>query len=221
MKKLKQSDFIDKILEASERVKAYSKPVFGVGINDVNFRIGGNFNGRKINHRAYSAWMGIFERCYSEKKLKSRPTYNGCFVGEEWIFFSNFFRWWKNNHVDGWHIDKDLLLPGNKEYCAERCVYIPAWLNTFSNEHAATKGEYPIGVTYEKESRKFKAKICHMGKHINLSRYSNPIDAHNAWFKEKIRIAKSYKDACDSIHQDLYHGLIAKIQSMHIPVDVD
>lgn len=90
MKKLKQSDFIDNILESSERVKAYSKPVFGIGINDVNFRIGGNFNGRKINHRAY-----------------------------------------------------------------------------------------------------------------------------------KIRMAKSYKDVCDSIHQDLYHGLIAKIQSMHIPVDVD
>lgn len=209
-----QSNDIDLMLEESARVKRSSKLVFGVGVNDVEFKIGAVLDGKKINHRAYSAWLGILERCYSEKKLSIRPTYAGCFVSDDWVYFSNFFGWWKLNHVDGWHIDKDLIFPGNKEYCAEKCLYIPAWLNTFTNEHAATKGLYPIGVSYEQQSKKFKAKICHMGKHINLGRYSSPESAHNAWFEYKMSIAMSYKATCELIHPKLHDGLIAKIQTM-------
>lgn len=206
-----QSKDIDDLLESSQRVKRVGKLAFGVGVNDVSFKIGLRVNGKKINHRAYSAWLGMLERCYSEKKLNTRPTYTGCFVSEDWVYFSKFFEWWEVNHVDGWHLDKDLLCPGNKEYCSEKCLYIPQWLNSFTNDHGSKRGPLPIGVTFDNRSGRFKAAINLNGKSKNLGRFSNPESAHAAWFSAKLRLAQSYKSICDSIHPDLHAGVINKV----------
>lgn len=202
---------LDEILENLPRVKKSPCLSFGIGINDVSFKIGARIGGKKINHRAYSSWLGMLERCYSEKKLITRPTYTGCYVSDDWIYFSKFYAWWKENYTDGWHLDKDLLLPGNRMYCSDRCLYIPQWLNSFTNDHGSKKGDHPIGVTFDRDSGRFKASINVDGKRLNLGRFSNPDSAHNAWFREKLRAAESYRDICDAIHPDLHKGVLRKV----------
>lgn len=202
---------IDKILEQSLRSGKPGRLAFGVGINDVAFKIGARFEVKKINHRAYLSWMAMLERCYSDKKLQSRPTYIECYVSKDWLLLSNFFAWWKENYVNGWHLDKDLLCPGNKEYRPDNCLYIPQWLNSFTNDHAAGRGAFPIGATFDKETGKFRAYVNIDGKKKNLGRFSDPYSAHNAWFEEKMKAAESYRHFCDSIHPHLYKGVIQKV----------
>lgn len=36
---------------------------------------------------------------------------------------------WKP-HMEGWHLDKDILLKGNKVYSPETCAFVPAKINS-------------------------------------------------------------------------------------------
>lgn len=82
--------------------------------------------------RAYKAWFGIIERCYSEKLRQSRPCYSDVTVSIEWYNFQNFAKWFYSQKGAelGWEIDKDLLVTGNKHYSQETCILLPARLNT-------------------------------------------------------------------------------------------
>jgi len=61
-----------------------------------------------------------------------------------WLSFMRFREWWTENHVDGWQLDKDLLVLNNKTYSPDACIYIPQWLNKFTVDAAAARGLLPI-----------------------------------------------------------------------------
>lgn len=192
-----------------------SKRVHGVGINNSRHIVSIKDNGREYKHRAYEAWVGILRRCYSGNLHLKRPTYSSCEISEEWYLFSSFHSWWKENNVDGWHIDKDLMNPCSNVYSKENCIYIPASLNSFTTAHDGRRGLYPIGCSYHPSTGKFRAIIADgKGKSISLGLYFSPIDAHKAWYQKKIELAHSYKGLCDSINPNLFTGLLRKIESM-------
>lgn len=129
--------------------------------------------------------------------------------------FSNFHKWWSKNHIYGWEIDKDLLIPGNKCYSEESCIYIPKNLNEFTTSRSALRGELPIGVTRDnRNSGLFRARISIDGNQAFLGRFKSKEEAHKAWYKKKIELAFGYKDLCDSIHPKLFDGLIKKVESL-------
>lgn len=205
----------DLTLEGMPRRRLKTGMVHGVGFNDATFRTSAMIDGKKVTHRAYSYWSGMLERCYSEFAARRCPTYAGCSVSEEWLTFSNFYLWWKDNYVEGWHLDKDLLSPGNRVYSSETCVYVPRILNNFANDHAAKRGEYPIGVSWHKRDKKLYAVIANgTGRLINLGHFPNELDAHKAWYTKKMEQAHGYKELCDSIHPDLFAGLLKKVESL-------
>lgn len=198
---------------AVKRIK--SKLVHGVGINDANHIVSIKYNGREFKHRAYEAWVGILRRCYSSSLHMKRPTYSCCEISDEWSYFSSFHEWWKLNHVEGWHIDKDLINPCSNVYSKENCIYIPTALNSFTTAHDGKRGLYPIGCSYHPSTGKFRALIADgKGVSISLGLYSDTINAHKAWYKKKIELAYGYKDLCDSINPNLFSGLLRKIDSM-------
>lgn len=82
---------------------------------------------------AYSSWMGILERSYSQALHNKYPTYKGCSVCEEWHNFQNFADWYYNNHPDPkretniiYHLDKDIRSPNKtgKLYAPELCKFV-------------------------------------------------------------------------------------------------
>lgn len=170
--------------------------VYGVGVNDADYpvTIEAFVDGkRKVVWRCpfYSRWMKMFERCYSIKFHLKRPTYSGCSVTKEWHTFSSFKIWMEKQDWEGKQLDKDLLIPGNKVYGPEGCVFISSSVNNFLLEREASRGELPLGVHFNKSKNKFQATCSSIsGKRKNLGYFDTATDAHSAWLAFKFEQAK-------------------------------
>jgi len=98
--------------------------VCGVGFRDIC----ACDNGTTL--KSYTVWRSMLKRCYY-KKYKSLA-YNSCFVADEWLIYSNFKKWYDDNIFDcaeTIELDKDILLPKNKEYGPHTCCLVPESLN--------------------------------------------------------------------------------------------
>lgn len=105
-------------------------------------------------------WRSIFNRCYGNYSLKKSPSYKGCSVSEEWRLFSRFKKWYDNNYIDGWHLDKDLKVKGNKVYGEDFCIFVPQVLNSLTVNSTAIRGDLPVEVTAcDSLTNPFKADI--------------------------------------------------------------
>jgi hypothetical protein len=85
-----------------------------------------------------------------------------------------------------WQLDKDLLVPGNKIYSPETCVFVPVVVNSVLRERKVS--EYKAGVElYKYDGVRFIAKCTTPfgGKYLGI--YETEDEAHQAWRVEKLR----------------------------------
>jgi hypothetical protein len=101
--------------------------------------------------KAYSYWHSMLERCYSEVYHKTRPTYIGCTVCSEWLNFTTFNIWFNVHYKEGYHLDKDLLVQGNKLYSPNTCKFIPPKINSLICDNESVRGECFAGVSKRKK----------------------------------------------------------------------
>lgn len=172
------------------------KPVFGVGINDVQRNVTSKVGGIKTVCPIYRTWQNMLGRCYDEKFHQRHPSYSDCEVIEDWVRLSKFEVWMLEQDWKGRQLDKDIILPGNKLYSPDTCAFITAQLNLFVMDTAATRGEWPIGVSWTKRDEAFKAEIRNPFTHRRegLGYYDNPEDGHLAWKKRKHEFACQYAE---------------------------
>ena len=114
-----------------------ARSVCGVGY----FGVGGHKSKLKGKHtKCYLKWRSMISRCYSEYSLKTKPTYKGCVVCEEWHNFQNFAEWFYANYPDDgndYDLDKDIK-SGNrvgKLYSPDHCCFVSSGENT-AHSHA-------------------------------------------------------------------------------------
>jgi len=86
--------------------------VCGVGINDADYptRRYKTVNGKsKLVWTCpfWRKWKDMISRCYSERELEKYPTYKGCSVCEDWLYFSRFKAWMEKQAWEGLVLDKD------------------------------------------------------------------------------------------------------------------
>lgn len=170
------------LLKLKEPSDAKRKTVYGVGLCDVDFSV--NLN--KTTKEAYKHWTLMLRRCYSNRKEFS--SYKDCDVCKDWLLFSNFYKWFIENYVDGYALDKDLICKGNKCYCPDYCCFIPTRINNLILRNKSRRGEYPIGVT--KVKGMFKAQISENYKNVSLGLFNTPEEAFAAFKFEKERYVK-------------------------------
>lgn len=122
------------------------KPICGVGINDY-----AGYTATKQQHiRSYSIWKGIIRRCFDEKFKKNHPCYTDCTVCDEWLYYSNFKKWYDEYYIGGTEIDKDILsIRGVKHYSPQTCCFIPKSLNNALVDIRTSKGFYKNGSKYK------------------------------------------------------------------------
>ena len=173
--------------------------VHGVGFNDVQFQIA-------INRKhiwQYRLWKNMLGRCFDAKYKQRRPSYEDVTCCDEWLSFANFLGWvnkevgYKGKPV-GLALDKDILVKGNKTYSPEFCSFVPTAVNKLLNDHGAGRGEFPVGVCFDKDCGKFRAQLRCFGKMKHLGHYTTIESASFAYKTAKeaqIKIvATQYKD---------------------------
>lgn len=168
------------------------KLIFGVGINDADYPVAVGGRGAKIAYDPfYEVWRYMLRRCYSAERHLTQPTYIDCTVAHEWLTFSNFRDWMVRQPWQGRQIDKDILFPGNKVYSPEACVFVTQETNLLLVDRASKRGDYPLGVSYDKKRGLFSGKVSKDARTVNLGRFSNPMHAHVAWQREKAKIIRT------------------------------
>lgn len=153
-----------------------TKLILGVGVNDVPVPTrSGN-----IRNDAYRTWKSMLERCYSDKYHQKEPAYIGCSVCEEWKVYSVFKRWFDENYVEGYALDKDIIVKGNKVYSPDTCCFVPNEINALFIKHDGKRGKYPIGVSAH--NKKFCARINVFQKgSVWLGSFNTPEEAFVAY----------------------------------------
>lgn len=112
-----------------------------------------------------------------------RPRYIGCVNG--FTGFQEFVEWHRAQvgYIStDFQIDKDILFKGNLIYSPETCVLVPRQLNMLVVSEKGKRGEFPLGVTYDKTRKMFVAKmsVCRKTAVIGCS-YTTPEEAFVAY----------------------------------------
>jgi hypothetical protein len=188
----------------------YDRTVCGVGyVGEGEYKVSIN---RKHTEQ-YAKWRSMLERCYNRNLRQEYTTYKDCESSDEWLNFQNFAKWYDENYyeIEGEKmcLDKDILVKGNKIYSSETCVFVPEKINLLFVKCNTTRGNLPIGVSWNKQHKKYVAKGSDKCKYVHLGFFETPEEAFNAYklYKEKHikQVAEEYKDR---IPLKLYNALI-------------
>ena len=174
--------------------------VFGVGVIGECLTVDSCGNRLK----EYQVWKGMLERCYSDKFQAKKPTYKGCIVSENFVCYP-YFKKWCNKQIGfdqvGWHLDKDILSKGNKVYSEDTCCFVPQEINSLLVRSNATRGKYPLGVSYLTRLGMFEASVSLGGRNKRIGRFYNAQEAFYAYKEVKEsyikEVANKWKDKID------------------------
>ncbi len=189
---IRMKEFIE--VPANKASLAQRKLVYGIGINDADYNIKSGSNRCPF----YEKWMHMLQRCYSEKYQETRLTYKLCSVCNKWLTFSNFKTWMIEQDWKDKELDKDILIPGNKQYGPDTCLFVSRQVNGLLVDCRETRGEYPQGVNLFKRDNKFRAMCQINGRRKFLGYYGTPEEAasvyNHAKAKEIRRVAHLQTD---------------------------
>lgn len=158
--------------------------------------------------KEYAAWKRMLNRCYNLHFLEKYPTYNGCKVAKIWHNFQNFAKWYKDNYVDGFQLDKDILFKNNKLYSPETCYFVPNEINSYFISCKSVRGILPIGITHDK-SNKYVVRIRKNNHRYTLGLFDTVYEAFNIYKNEKEKYAKELADKYkDKITEKTYNAII-------------
>lgn len=96
---------------------------------------------------------------------------------------------------EGKHLDKDVLVLGNKHYSPETCAFIDHRLNSFiTSDIQAPRGSLAVGVSWRHKNQRFQARCVNpfTQKRESLGLFPTEAEAHEAWRKRKHELACQY-----------------------------
>ena len=146
----------------------------------------------------YTLWSNMLSRCYGSKTQARQPTYEGCKVSDNFKSYEYFYEWCHSqigfgNGGNGnpFHLDKDLLIRGNKIYSENTCVFLPKEINSLLTKREALRGKHLIGVSWKKANNAFVATVNkNKGKSEYLGYFKTELEAFNAYKQAKEAFVK-------------------------------
>ena len=187
----------------------YSPSVFGVGVLGTKYL--SKVNG--VQTKEYKLWSSMLQRCYSDNSKKKYPTYEGCEVSDNFKSYEYFYEWCHNQigfGYEGFHLDKDLLVKGNKVYSEKTCVFLPNEINSLLTRREALRGEYLIGVCWCKTKKAFIAQVGKSkGKREHLGCFNTELEAFRAYKEAKEAFVKEQAEKWKTqIDERAYNALM-------------
>ena len=162
--------------------------------------------------KEYRLWNHMLTRCYGEKAKLKLPSYEDCTASDNFKYFP-YFKDWCNKQIgfwnEGWQLDKDILVKGNKIYSEDTCCFVPQEINSVFTKCDRSRGEYPLGVNYHKATRKFVAQISSRKIKIHLGLYDTVEEAFKVYKKSKEDLIKSLADKyIDVLDPRVYKAMV-------------
>ena len=186
-----------------------SPSVCGVGILGTKYP--SKVNGVKT--KEYTLWKSMLQRCYSDTYKKKQPTYWGCEVSDKFKSYEYFYEWCHEQigfDNKDWHLDKDLLIKGNKVYSESTCVFIPHEINQILVKRDKKRGEHLIGVYWSKTANAFVSRVNkNKGKQEYLGLFNTELEAFKAYKTAKETFIKEQAEKWKSkIDERAYDALM-------------
>lgn len=182
--------------------------VFGVGYDS-----GGDYS-RYIDgkeSKEFSTWKNMMARCHGQAAQRNRPSCLDSKHIDEWADFQVFALWCNTQpqfEYDGWHLDKDLLVQGNKEYGPETCRFVPHQLNSLLLE-GNKKADLPKGLSFHPQTKKYRVRVNNQSKKVYDKLFKTIEDAKEAYTAVKEMLVKEQAEIWkDKISSDIYQSLI-------------
>jgi len=161
----------------------------------------------------YKKWNGMMQRCYNPKNKINNPAYEACTSSETFRHFSKFKSWYYSQigcEQEGWHLDKDILIKGNKVYSEDTCCIVPPEINVALANNKSVRGYFPQGVIYNSTKTRYRARIQRGDKWESLGTYDTPEEAFYAYKPIKEAYIKSLAEKWkDKIDHRVYDALYA------------
>lgn len=182
------------------------KLILGVATNSK-----GKYKSKGLHAKHYYTWKNMLQRCYHQKVLANNPTYAKCLVSKEWLEYQEFADWFENHEYSncGYHLDKDLLIPGNKMYAPSTVCFIPTQLNSLLIDQANNRGKFLQGVCLNKRDNNFLAQINIDGKRKYLGYFETELDAHNTYkIAKEVNVKRMANQWQDDIATNVYEALM-------------
>lgn len=171
--------------------KAISSLLCGVGKNDV-------FH---YNKTLYRVWKSMLCRCYGKENYRYGNTKRVC---DEWLRLSSFKVWFDMHYIEGWHLDKDVLIKGNNVYSPSTCCFLPPQINCCISRKQSKNG-LPCGV-YQRGG-KYRAKLF-VGNSYKSITCETKEEAFEIYKKSKEKHIKSLAEAYKSqLEKRVYEAL--------------
>ena len=168
----------------------YLASVYGIGVLGTKYPTKIN----DVQTKEYVLWKEMLRRCYSDSLKKRYPTYIDCEVSDKFKSYEYFYEWCHKQigfDNDGWQLDKDLLIKGNKFYSESTCVFIPAEINSMLIKSDKIRGKHHIGVYWDKTHKAFAAQVSkNKGKQEFLGYFKTELEAFNAYKTAKESFVK-------------------------------
>ena len=160
----------------------------------------------------YDYWDGFIRRCYNKRVQEKHPTYKDATICDDWKCFQNFAEWFEKNYnyeiMQGWCLDKDILVKWNKIYSPDTCCFVPNEVNVVLTSSRAKRGDLPIGV-HKSKSGKYKSQIKSNGIVKYLGVFNTPEEAFETYKIAKELYLKELADKWkDKIDLKVYQALI-------------
>lgn len=192
----------------------YYPSVCGIGMIGVKYP--SRENGKHT--KEYQTWIHMLKRCFNENVKKKQPTYKDIICCEEWLLYENFYEWlhsqenfnkWLNG--DGWCIDKDIIVKGNKIYSKETCCLVPNYVNVLFTKRESCRGRLPIGVAEQNGKYRVECNNPFEPYIKYLGMYPTPEKAFQVYKKYKEKIIKQVAQLefnKNNITQKCYEAMI-------------
>jgi len=144
--KFKKKTYIQNFKKGDVR-NPYDKTVY-----DIAYLGDGDYKVWVDHHKTdtYGVWHDMIERCYNEKTRHAHMAYKDCSVCDGWLNYQTFCKWYYENYYstgdERMHLDKDILVKGNRVYSPETCIFVPQRINMLFM-HPSNKSGLPNGIT--------------------------------------------------------------------------
>lgn len=136
--------------------------------------------------REYSSYTAMLHRCLNE----SRPGYEnyggrGIKICKRWLeSFSNFLED-MGERPEGTSLDR---IDVDGDYCKENCRWSVRGVQSHNRRKSKGKSSKYLGVSYNKSSKKWDARITFKGTTIFLGQFESEEEAAEAYRKESERL---------------------------------